>query len=201
MKKGRIINLLLAGITLSTAAYFISTSWLTRKTGEERPRQNRTLPGNREATSIIRNFRHVESRLNEVGWELSAKKAELMGNTANLEGIKVRFYTADNEVIVIKGDQGVIDMESNDIHLEGNVKAVYEDTYTIFTDQFTWKDDERELRSRAAVRIVGPEGEITGSNLVAKPDKKKFIVKGDVKVNLWSREDRGSRVNRKGRVS
>ena len=183
MNNNKLIKVVLAGVALGSAAYF-ATMWLKTSPPEAelRPGMERTLQGSQEATSIIQDFQHIESQLDKVGWQLNAKKAELIDNMAFLQGVKVKINTKKNEVIQARGEKGEIDMKTKNIELNGNVRVIYGETYRFYSQEIRWNDRERRLESRTPVRIVGPEGEITGRSLVAKPDKKVFTIEGNVKV-------------------
>src|SRR5512138_3938335 len=94
-------KLLLALVAVVAAAYLVAAVMLTRRA--EVRRETTALPGTKGATSIIRNFQHIESRLDQIAWELSASQAELLGDRANLTDIKMSFYTPEKDVISLSG--------------------------------------------------------------------------------------------------
>jgi LPS export ABC transporter protein LptC len=183
MINNRIVKIVLAGATLGSAAYF-GTMWMKTSPPEEeiRPGMERTLKGSEEASSIIQDFQHIESQMDKIGWRLNARKAELIDNMAFLQEVKVKFNTSEKEVIQARGDKGEIDMKTKNIELNGNVRVIYGETYRFYSQEIRWNDRDRVLHSRTPVRIIGPEGEITGRSLVARPDKMIFTIEGNVKV-------------------
>jgi LPS export ABC transporter protein LptC len=174
------------GIMLLTAlvasSYLVVAFMLTRRSEPERMEE--TLIGSKGATSVIKNFRHIESQLDRIGWELSADKAELLENKAKLYGIIMRFYTSEKEVIALRGDEGTLDLSNKNIVVKGNVAADYNDTYHMTAAEMTWDSASRLLSSVGEIRIFGPEGEIKGNAFVARPGRKRFIIKDGVTVDF-----------------
>ncbi len=166
-------------VAVVAASYIIVGVMMTRK-GEVTSTKQTAMTGSEGATSIIRNFQHIESYLDKIGWELSAKQAELLENKANLQGIMMRFYTPERDVIFVTGDKGSIDLKNSDVNLKGNVQAAYNETYYFYSEEVSWNDSRKLLTSPGPVRIVGPQGEITGHNLFARPLRKRFILRGGV---------------------
>ncbi len=182
MYKSNFFKWIMALTALVAASYLAMAFMLTRRTEPERVEE--TLTASQGATSVIKNFRHIESQLDRVGWELSADKAELLDGKAKLYGILMRFYTSEKEVIAIRGDEGTLDLASKNIVVKGNVSADYNDTYHMSAEEMTWNSATRLLSSVGGIRIVGPEGEIKGNAFVSRPGRKRFIIKDGVSVEL-----------------
>jgi LPS export ABC transporter protein LptC len=173
----------MAGVALVGLAYLLSAIMFTRQARVQGVREKAT-PAGAGVMSVITNFRHVESHLDQVGWELSAKKAELLEGQARLYSIRMRFYTPEKEVISVRGEVGTIDLGTNNVGIRGNVRAVYNGTYHFYSDEVSWDSKTNVLRSPGPVRIVSPDGEIRGATLVARPAKKRFVIRKGVEVQF-----------------
>jgi LPS export ABC transporter protein LptC len=174
---------LLGGLAVTVGLAYGGVAYmLTGRQTEVAPEE--ALPGSPDATSIIQNFQHIESTLDRVSWELSAARAELVGRKATLDGIRMRFFTPDQEVITLAGQRGYIDLDSKNVRVTGQVVAEYEGTYRFHAEEVSWDADRRLLTSPGPVRIEGPEGEVRGEAMEAKPLRKRFSIEGGVSVDF-----------------
>ncbi len=135
-------------------------------------------------TSVIYNFHHAESQLDKTSWELSAARAELTGDRARLENIRMIIYSRQGKSITIEGREGELDIETRNARILGEITAVYGDGYRFATDEMRWDAERKVVTSTGPVLITGPEGEIRGGILEGSPETEEYILRGGVMVEL-----------------
>ncbi len=135
-------------------------------------------------TSVIYNFHHAESHLDKTSWELSAARAELIGDRARLENIRMIIYSREGKSVTIEGSEGELDIGTKNARVLGEITAVYGDGYRFTTDEMRWDAERKVVTSAGPVLITGPEGEIRGGVLEAFPETEEYILRGGVTVEL-----------------
>jgi LPS export ABC transporter protein LptC len=149
-------------------------------------------------TSVIYNFHHVESQLDKTSWELSASRAELKGDRARLEKIRMTLFTKAGRSVTIEGSEGDIDIRTKNARVAGGIAAVYNGEYRFTTDEMNWDAERKVVTTSGPVRMVGPEGEIRGGRLEGFPETEEFSLRGGVTVELRNMESELSKATAGG---
>jgi LPS export ABC transporter protein LptC len=133
-----------------------------------------------KAQMITRDFRHVETRMNRTAWIVEASVAEIFLNKARLMRVKITYFGDSEEATLITGRQALVDLESWDAELFGDVRAVGQDGTVMKTRKLQWNNRDQTLLAPWPVRIRGPYGQIEGRKLLANVDKKWVRIVGRV---------------------
>ncbi|MEK6591277.1 MAG: LPS export ABC transporter periplasmic protein LptC [Nitrospinota bacterium] len=133
---------------------------------------------------IMRRVRLVEKRSGQKEWELLAKRAELDKsiNKINLVDIKATFYPADKRPIIVSSKKGIVNNESKDIELSGDVFIKSDDGYKLNTEHLLWIASQRMLETDGFVKITGERFKITGNGLISKIDSQDITIKSQVEA-------------------
>lgn len=133
-----------------------------------------------KAQMVTRDFRHVETKMNRTAWIVEASVAEIFLNKARLMRVKVTYFGDGEEATVITGRQALVDLESWDAELVGDVRAVSHDGTVLKTRKLEWNNRDQTLLAPWPVRIRGSFGRIEGRKLLANVEKKWVRIVGRV---------------------
>ncbi len=87
-------------------------------------------------------------------WSMKANSAQLLAKEKQLilDHPRVTFFMDSGEEIVLNADTGMLDTETNDIEVSGNV-MVQNAAYRLQTDKLTYRHDTRVMASDSGVTI------------------------------------------------
>jgi LPS export ABC transporter protein LptC/lipopolysaccharide transport protein LptA len=115
----------------------------------------------------------VETGSGRKEWELDSQTAQGFRDkgTWKLKGVKVKFFSLSGSTYTVTGENGTVQTETKDMHIEGNVVTNTTEGYAFKTKSLTYSAGEKTLTTDEFVRLWGPkrEGvfEITGIGLKA----------------------------------
>lgn len=114
-------------------------------------------------------------------WTLDAKSARFFEDKKEtvLEAPEVIFYTKDNKKVYLNADQGILDMNTNDIQAEGNV-TVKNDDYMIKTQSLHYNNNMRIIFTNVPVKISGESLILTADSMSVNLDTGKTSFTGKV---------------------
>lgn len=109
------------------------------------------------------------------------------------EGMHVDFYDEDGRLAsTLTADQGIIDEQSHDMTVIGNVVIVSLEYGTLKTDSLRWIETDNRFRTEARVHISTSKDVITGSGFEADPGLSRWEIFRDVRGQF----DRGDELSR-----
>ncbi len=101
-------------------------------------------------------------------WTVSAQKANFINtNDVVLKRLKITFPEKD---LILTSEEGVYNMASQSIRIEGNIQALTEN-YVINASTLSWDPQKNQLSSDNKIQIIGKEFYIEGDELTASSDK------------------------------
>jgi LPS export ABC transporter protein LptC len=114
-------------------------------------------------------------------WTLDAKSARYFEDKKEtvLEAPEVIFYTKDNKKVYLNADQGILDMNTNDIQAEGNV-TVKNDDYMMKTQSLHYNNNMRIIFTNVPVKISGESLILTADSMSVNLDTGKTSFTGKV---------------------
>lgn len=117
-------------------------------------------------------------------WDLSARTARVFddGKKLTLEGLDVTFYRQDGKAYRLSAESGELDMETRDIHVKGQVKAILQDGATINTHSAFYSNTNRTITSRDAITITRGPVVMQGVGLNADLEAETVTILKNVKV-------------------
>jgi LPS export ABC transporter protein LptC len=118
--------------------------------------------------SYMDDVRITQKKEGVIKWILGAKKAVFVtSNDVKLADLKITFPEKE---LVLTSNEGMYDMESRNLKIEGNIKASTKD-YDIVATTLFWDSTKNEVFSDEKVYIVGKKFFVEGDNLTATADK------------------------------
>ena len=135
----------------------------------------------------IDRFSFIQTKDGETQWEVRAKRAQILEreSKAFLEDLQVTLFEDGDARMVLEGDEGVVDTESNNLTLKKNVGTIpiaLKGGYTIHTKDLKWIDRDREISTNSSVTIQGEGIEITGVGLRGALGTEIFTIISDVRA-------------------
>jgi LPS export ABC transporter protein LptC len=117
-------------------------------------------------------------------WDLNARTARVYENGGNviLEDLQVTFYQRSGTTYQLKADQGELDMETRNIHVSGNVKAVLPENATIKTHSAFYDNTSRIITSNDPLTITRGSLVMQGVGLIADLGTETVSILKNVKV-------------------
>ena len=138
-----------------------------------------------DTTLSIGKISQTATREGKKEWSLeasSAKYTEKAGQMV-LKDLAVTFYLDDKSKIMLTADQGILNTDSNDIEVSGNV-VVKNEEYQLLTDTLSYIHDKRMLYSNAPVTISGTSARVVADKISVDLNNKKLTLEGDVETTL-----------------
>ena len=140
-----------------------------------------------EAEFSIKTAHFVEMKGENKILEVDADAAYYFkgNNLAELEKPRVTFYGKDKRTVFLKGDEGVINTETNDVMINGDVEMDSPDGYHLKSSHLKYNSGKMLLTTDMPVHIVGDVFDIKGVGMKSKIDEDVFIVLNKVEAVLY----------------
>lgn len=141
------------------------------------------------AEMVIRDFRHVETRMDRTIWVLESAQAEVFEEETSLQEVKITWYGELGTIpVVITSREGRINFRNRNARLAGRVRLARADGVVLETEQLTWVEESKLLQAPRAVLITGPTYTFRGTSLVADVGRQwvrlNGLVEGEVREAL-----------------
>ncbi len=117
-------------------------------------------------------------------WDLNARTARVFedGRQIDMEDLQITFYQRNGAPYQIKADQGKLDMETRNIHINGNVRALLPDKATIKTNSAFYDNTNRIITSPDPLTITRGSLIMRGVGLTADLNAETVSILKNVKV-------------------
>lgn len=137
------------------------------------------------AEMSMRTVRQTATRDGEVEWELEATGARLprLGEAAELAEPKVTFYPKTNGPVRVTARTGVVETESKDIRVTGDVNLRNGD-YRLRTESLSYQYSQRRFVADAPVRIEGEGMTMTAESASFDLNAGRAVFQGNVEGEL-----------------
>lgn len=162
------------GVFLGLSAYIaLPGSALKASVPLQKPQLD-SSPKPERPEMAFRTFRHAFYDKQGNAWELEAKEASFLKNSAttNLTDIHLRMTTTSGKSFMLEADKGQV-LFSKDfdrplkISLWGNTKATFPNNFILTTNSLTFTPENRRLSTQDSVQIKGPGAFLEGKGLEA----------------------------------
>jgi LPS export ABC transporter protein LptC len=132
-----------------------------------------------------RNVHYTEVGDSGMKWEITADTARYRKkeNLALFEKVKVRLVMKDGRVFVMNGDRGMLNTQSRDVEIEGNVEIVSEDGDRISTDRLFYRNAGKRIETDRPVIMENRSVRISGVGMILTLDEKKVTLLSQVRAN------------------
>lgn len=180
-------SLILAGIILITvgavALRFIEDrQWRDGQQRDPKPAATGAPPG---ASMALANVRQTSVKDGIKEWHLDTVAATLLESEHKmiLEQPTVEFFMQNGETLTLTAQEGVLDTESNDIEVSGNV-IVRHQTYTLTGEAFAYTHANQRLVSQAPVQISSDRINLTAEHMTVDLKTQQTELAGNVKGRI-----------------
>jgi LPS export ABC transporter protein LptC len=114
-------------------------------------------------------------------WRLDAASAHYMQKKkeAVFDKVALTFFQDGGGEIRLKADRGVLDTDTNDMEVSGNV-VMAADTYQLETEELQYDHQRRKISADHAVRIHREESTLTSDSMQFLMDEDRLILEGRV---------------------
>ena len=114
-------------------------------------------------------------------WSLEADSANYMEaeNKVDLKKLAVIYFLEDNREVYLEADQGILQTDTNDIEVSGNV-VIRNDEYQMKTEHLNYDHGQRIIICDQSIRIWGQDGEIKAESAEYDLNADKIVLKGNV---------------------
>jgi LPS export ABC transporter protein LptC len=138
-----------------------------------------------DATLSIGKIHQTATRKGKKEWSLEAGSAHYIAKTSQmvLKDLMVTFFLDDKSEITLTADKGILNNDSNDIEVSGNV-VVKNKEYKLLTERLNYAHDKRVLYSTAPVTISGPSAHLAADTISFDLNTKKVTLEGRVETTL-----------------
>ena len=181
--KARAGRVLLAALVVSAVAGVL---WYRRLAVESDQSAPVAVPSNdAKADMVTRDFRHVETRMDRTIWILESAQAEIFGEKARLQTVKITWYGEPGMIpVVITSAEGLVNLQTRNAILNGKVRVERADGAVMTTEQLTWDDRRKRLRAPQPVVITTPNFTFQGQRLDANLDTQQVVLQGRVQGEI-----------------
>ena len=122
-----------------------------------------------EPSQEMEEFTMTHTRKGKRVWELRSPKARLkLTGGAEINKPEIRFFQNGNHTTTANADLAIVEDQTNDVHLEGNVVIVaLKEKTKLTTDRLNYSTKDEMFRTEESVLIERPDARIRGVGLVA----------------------------------
>jgi LPS export ABC transporter protein LptC len=138
-----------------------------------------------DATLSIGKIHQTATRKGKKEWSLEASSGHYVAKTSQmvLKDLMVTFFLNDKSEITLAADKGILNTDSNDIEVSGNV-VLKNKEYKLLTERLNYAHNKRVLYSTAPVTISGPSGRLAAETISFDLNTKKVTLEGSVETTL-----------------
>jgi LPS export ABC transporter protein LptC len=104
-------------------------------------------------------------------------------NQMVLKDLTVTFFLKDNSEVTLVADQGILETDTNDIEVSGNV-IVNNNEYRLLTEKLSYAHKRRVLYSTVPVTISGASTQIAADSISFDLNSKKLTLEGSVEATI-----------------
>ncbi len=121
-------------------------------------------------------------------WSLDAASVEYINNKnqAIFHDLSVKFFLKDKTNVYLKADRGILNTDSNDMKIFGNV-AVDNGSYRLNCDNLYYKHKARIISSETPVNITGDRFDLVADSMSLDLNTNRSIFEGKVTGTLRER--------------
>ena len=138
------------------------------------------------AGSQMRGITLIEQTDQSTAWEIVARQAEVdnQKRRAVAHDVRAQLFQDDAALMALEANRSIVQRDSGDINMQGNVRVNNEDGYTMTTETLDWHAKTRQLRTQETVEIEGPSVRITGAGLRSEVDEQRFHLEHNVHASF-----------------
>ncbi len=130
---------------------------------------------------------YTETRDGVRRWSLQADSAahNLTEGAARIEDVTLTFYDSrGGGDVTLTARSGELKTETREVEVSGEVVIRSSRGYVLYTDHLHYRDAERMVKTDAAVRVVAPGFEVTGTGLQLNVESHALVLLSKVEARL-----------------
>jgi LPS export ABC transporter protein LptC len=118
-------------------------------------------------------------------WNLEASSVNYMGdnNQAIFQDLFITFYLKDKSQVYLTANKGILNIDSNDMEIFGNV-VVKNATYCLKTENLFYRHNRRIIFSKVPVTVIGDTFELAADSMSLNLNTNKTMFEGKVQGTL-----------------
>ncbi len=118
-------------------------------------------------------------------WSLEAASALYMEDEKQviLNELSVTFYLDDGDEVYLSAERGVLNTDSNDIEVSGNI-IIKKDTYQLTTEKLNYENKRRLIFTHSPVLLTGEDARVSANSASLDLNTKTILLKGNVESTL-----------------
>lgn len=144
------------------------------------------VSGIRSKTNISIGRAHQTAIKNGIKeWNLDASSVNYMvnKNQAIFQDLSITFYLKDKSQVYLTANKGILNIDSNDMEIFGNV-VVKSSTYRLKTENLFYRHNRRIIFSKVPVKVSGGAFDLAADSMSLNLNTNKTIFKGKVEGTL-----------------
>jgi len=124
----------------------------------------------------------------EKAWDVNGTKADISDTNIQITNVDANYYGSQETNLT--ADHGTINKTNGDVHLKDNVVITSTDRGTqMFTDHLDWNHNKDLVTTTDPVKILDPQGVVTGQGLSAHPNLRKAQINKHVKAMVHTQPE------------
>lgn len=118
-------------------------------------------------------------------WDLEAASANYMveKKQAIFQDLSVTFYLKDKSKVYLTANKGILNIDSNDMEISGNV-VIKNETYRLKTENLFYRHNRRIIFSKVPVTVTGAAFELAANSMFLNLNTNKTMFEGKVQGTL-----------------
>lgn len=135
-------------------------------------------------------FTYTRTEGDRVVWELKARSGEYRqtGELVTVHDVEAVFHTGKDGNVRVTGPAAVMHTDTQNVEINGGVRAVSTLGYTLRTDRVTYGHADDEIRAPERVFVKGPGLSAGGGSLTMHLGDEIVEVEGGVTAVIWDME-------------
>jgi LPS export ABC transporter protein LptC len=134
----------------------------------------------------VRDVHYTEVGDSGMKWEIKADVARYQKkeNLALFDKLAVRLVMKDGKTFEMTGDHGLLNTESRDMEIEGNVSIVSENGDRFKTDRLRYRNSDKVIETDRPVAMENRSVQVSGVGMVVSLEGKTVAILSQVRAHL-----------------
>ncbi len=135
----------------------------------------------------------VQNKQGTRNWEMWADTAKVYRKKdfTQMENIHLRFYSKNGEVMDVTADSGLMENQSRNMRLRGNVLIKSQDGVSLRTESLQFRPKEKKIDSDEKILIEGKSFHLSGVGLRGRTDLEQYFLKKNVQAVIYETNSSG----------
>jgi LPS export ABC transporter protein LptC len=134
----------------------------------------------------VKNINYTDVGDSGLKWEIKADSAKYIKseNLAMFDRVRVKLIMSDGKTIVMTGDKGILNTNTKDMEITGNVEVVSDRGDRLTTDILKYSGSERRIYSEVAVTMENARMQVRGMGMSLSLEDKDVALLSRVKADI-----------------